>query len=636
MLQIIRDRAQGIFAWIIILLLIVPFALWGINSYFRNDSDRFVATVGGTKITLKEFNNAFQRQRAFRQRMLEGRDSSLLDDEAIKQETLDRLVDGLVLKRGAKDAGFRIGNAQLADAIRKIPQFRHDGRFDKATYERTLRSIGQSEATFEDSTRGDLLVNQMASGITETALVPTSEVDRILKLKDQQRKIGYFIVPRGGFTDTAAVTDAEVEDYYNKQLDEFSVPEKVRIDYLELSAAGLKQRIKPADDATLHQLYEERASDFVVGEERHVRHILIGVDQSAGAEADAKARQQAEDLLKHIRAGESFEELAKKYSTDPGSAADGGDLGVFGRGVMVKPFEEAAFKLAVGQVSEPVRTPFGYHLIRVDEIKPGKGKSFAEVRGQLAKDYIDRQAEEQFYDLAERLVDLTYENPDTLTVASNELGLRIKSSDFFDRQSGTGVAADAPIRNSAFSVDVLESGNNSEPIQLGENHIIVLRVKDRHPSSHRPLADVHDEIVTRLHHEAAQTQVEEAGKKMVERLRAGETPSALAAEHGVQWHAPEFIARQGSSIPGEVVDRTFTMGRPTGDDVAYTGFALTGGGYAIIALSAVRDGDLAATKEDERKAQEQALLSTYGRRASQGLLDGMKARSDVRVLKTRL
>ena len=193
-----------------------------------------------------------------------------------------------------------------------------------------------------------------------------------------------------------------------------------------------------------------------------------------------------------------------------------------------------------------------------------------------------------------------------------------------------------PIRNSAFSVDVLESGNNSEPVQLGENRIIVLRVKDRHPASHRPLADVHDEIVTRLHHEAAQTQVEEAGKKMVERLRAGETPSALAAEHGVQWHAPEFIARQGSSIPGEVVDRTFTMGRPTGDDVAYTGFALTGGGYAIIALSAVRDGDLAATKEDERKAQEQALLSTYGRRASQGLLDGMKARSDVRVLKTRL
>jgi len=499
-----------------------------------------------------------------------------------------------------------------------------------------LRSIGQSEATFEDSTRGNLLVNQMASGITETALAPASEVDRLLKLKDQQRQIGYFIVPRGGLADAAKATDAEVEDYYNKHLDEFSVPEKVRIDYLELSAANLKQKIKPADDATLHQLYEERAADFVVGEERHVRHILIGVDQSAGAEADAKAKQQAEDLLKRIRAGESFEALAKKYSTDPGSAADGGDLGVFGRGVMVKPFEDAAFKLAVGQVSEPVRTPFGYHLIRVDEIKPGKGKSFAEVRAQLAKDYIDRQAEEQFYDLAERLVDLTYENPDTLKVASNELGLKINSSDFFSRESGTGVAAEVPIRNSAFSVDVLESGNNSEPIQLGENRIVVLRVKDRRPASHRSLADVHDEIVASLHHDAAQTRVEEAGEKMVEQLRAGETPSALAAERGVQWHAPEFAARQGSSIPGEIVNHAFAMGRPTADNVAYSGFALTGGGYAIVAVSAVRDGDLSAVKEDERKAQEQSLLSAYGRRASGGLLEGLKARADVRVLKTRL
>jgi peptidyl-prolyl cis-trans isomerase D len=636
MLQIIRDRAQGIFAWIIILLLIIPFALWGINTYFHDDSDRFVATVGGTKITLREFTSAFQRQRAFRQQMLQGRDASLLDDEAIKQETLDQLVDRLVLKQGATDAGFRIGIAQLADAIRKIPQFQQDGRFDKATYERTLRSIGQSESTFEDSTRGDLLVNQMASGITETALAPASEIDRLLKLKDQQRQIGYFIVPRGGFADTATVTDAEVEDYYNKHLDEFSIPEKVRIDYLELSAADLKQKVKPADDATLHQLYEERASDFVVGEERHVRHILIGVDQSAGADADAKARAQAEDLLKRIRAGESFEKLAKKYSTDPGSAVDGGDLGVFGRGVMVKPFEDAAFKLPVGQVSEPVRSPFGYHLIRVDAIEPGKGKSFAEVRTQLAKDYIDRQAEEQFYDLAERLVDLTYENPDTLTVASNELGLKINSSDFFDRESGTGVAAEVPIRNSAFSVDVLESGNNSEPIQLGENRIVVLRVKDRRPASHRALAEVHDEIVASLRHDAAQTRVEEAGAKMVERLRAGETPSALAAEHGVQWHAPEFVARQGSSIPSEIVNRGFAMGRPTADEVAFSGFALTGGGYAIVALSAVRDGDLAAIKEEERKAQEQGLLSAYGRRAAQGLLEGMKARADVRVLKTRL
>ena len=636
MLQFIRDRAQGIFAWIIILLLIIPFALWGINTYFHDDSDRYVASVGDAKISLQEFNNAFQRQRAFRQQMLQGRDSSLLDDEAIKQETLDQLVDGLVLKQGATDAGFRIGNAQLADAIKKIPQFQQNGRFDKATYERTLRSIGQSEATFEDRTHGDLLVNQMASAITETALVPSTEVDRLLKLKDQQRKIGYFIVPRGGFADTASVTDAEIEDYYNKHLDEFSVPEQIRIDYLELSAADLKPMIKPADDATLHQLYEERASDFRVGEERHVRHILIGVDKSAGADVDAKAREKAEDLLKRIRAGESFEELAKKNSTDPGSAADGGDLGFFGRGVMVKPFEDVAFKLAIGQVSEPVRTPFGYHLIRVDEIKPGKGKPFAEVRAQLAKDYIDRQAEEQFYDLAERLVDLTYENPDTLSVAAKELDLKIRSSDFFDRESGTGVAAEAPIRNSAFSVDVLESGNNSEPIQLGENRIIVLRVKDRRPASHRPLADVHDEIVARLRHDAAQTRVEEAGKKMVERLRAGETPSALAAERGVQWHEPELVARQGSSIPAEIVDRAFTLGRPAGSDVAYTGFALAGGGYAIVALSEVRDGDLAAVKEDERKAEEQALLNAYGRRASQGLLDGLKARSDVQVLRTRL
>ncbi len=638
MMHFIREHAKGFFAWLIVILIIIPFAFWGINSYFDGGSaDSVVARVNDVEITAREFQRVYVRERARRQEMLgENADPALLNDALIKRDVIDRLVNSESVAQAAIDAGLRIGDAQLAREIIQNPQFQQDGRFDGELYARLLNSMGLTEKGFEAEVRQDMLVEQLVSGVTGSEFATERELQEVAALVDQERDIAYLTLSPGDFSGEAVPTDEEIAAYYEENKDLFSLPEQVSVEYLELSATDLMDGIEVDEDA-LRRMYEEQEANFVQAEERRASHILITAGPDADEAADQAARDKALQLLERIRSGESFEEIAKAESQDPGSAAEGGDLGFFGRGMMVKPFEEAVYGMSIGDISEPVRTRFGYHIIKLTDIKAQQGRPFEEVRPTLEQEYRELVAEDRFYDIAEQLSDLTYEIPDTLEVAAQELELEIKTSPLFSRHAGEGIASNPKVRAMAFSPDVLEAGNNSEPVTIGTNHVVVLRIKDRRSTSHKPLEDVRDEIIASLQREASAEKARALGEEIRERMTAGEDPASLAEEYQLEWREAGFVRRDDSGVPGEVLRAAFRMMPPGQDQARIEGVELVSGGYAVVALKAVRGSAVAeGNGEESGERFKNLVLRKYGAQAGNGVLESIRKRSKIEIIQENL
>ncbi len=631
MLHFIRERAKGFFAWLIFILIVIPFAFWGINSYFDGGGDVYVAKVNDAEVSSRAYQRLVVQERLFRKQVLgENADPALLDDTLIKRSVLERLINTEAVAQAAESAGFRVGNELLRSYILNNSQFQRDGRFDPQLYARILNSMGMTEQAYEAELRRDLLVEQLMGGVANTSFITAAEMDEGLRLQYQKRRIGFMVLRAANFKDDAPIPEEEIERYYNDHQERFAIPEQVRVAYLELSASDLLDQVS-VDEKVLRKLYEERRTDFMVDEERRASHILIAVDEGADEKARAAALKKAEEILARLRKGESFAKLAREYSDDPGSAKQGGDLGYFGRGVMAKPFEDKVFSMKEGEIAGPVRTRFGYHIIKLTAIRPAHGRPFEEVRDILEREYREQQAEEMYYDMADRLSDLTYESPDTLEVAAQALGLTIKTSDFFSRDQGTGIASDPKVRAAAFSQDVLEAGNNSEPITIGQNHLVVLRVQDHRPASHRPLAEVRADIEQILRLQRARDKAAAAGQSIQKRLQAGESAKALAKEAGVEWHEPGFIDRQAkAALPPAVVHTAFTLPHP-GDKPVVKGTPLASGDYAVVALYEVKDGDPSAVAEAERKRWRDQAQRNIGRMESDATLESIKQRSEIEI-----
>ncbi len=634
MLQFIRNNTKGVIAWIIVGLLIIPFALWGVNEYFAGGSgDMVVATIGDREIQSREFQSLYQRELSIRRQIAP--DTFDASDPSIRRDVLDRLINSEVMSQTAIRAGFRVSDEQLGRQIRSMREFQTDGRFDPELYDRLLRISGLSRPMFEENLRRDLMIEQLIAGVVDTAMLTGHELERWLKLSEQQRRFGYLVLAAEDYLALAEVSDEDIARHYRENIDRYEVPEQVRAEYLELSLDGLRDQVS-VDEATLRRMYDERAGAFSVGEERKVRHILLGAGDPADAEAIALALATAGELRERIAAGDSFADLAREYSEDSGSAADGGDLGFISRGTMPESFEEAVFALAEGEVGAPVQTPFGVHLVRVDTIRPGSRRSFEEVRAQLRDDYLNARADEQFFELTERLADLTFEHPDTLVVAAEDLGIEIRETAYFSREQGEGVAAGREFRAAAFSGDVFEAGNNSPLIELGPSRVVVLRVQDRRPAAHRPLEEVQAQIARTLRETRAAALAEEEGRRILEGIDQGEPPAAAASARGLEWHSEVLAARDDPSVPFDILDAAFAMPSPSGEQPRIRGAGLLGGDYAIIALHEVIDGDPQGIPADERRRNRDALAQLLQQRAGDDFLRSLRDRYEVRVFEDRL
>ncbi len=634
MLQLIRNYSKGVIAWIIVVLLIIPFALWGVNEYFTDGTgDVVVAKVGDREIQSREFQSLYQRELAIRRQASQGNfDAS---DPAIRREVLDRLINTEAMTQAAAKAGFRISDERLAQQIRSMREFQTDGRFDPALYDRLLRVSGLSRATFEENLRRDLIMEQLIIGIAESAALTDYELDRWLRLSGQQRRFGYLVLEAADYMSLVEVGDEDISRYYRENINRFEVPERVKAEYVELSLGGFRDQID-VDESTLRRLYDERSGAFSVGEERHVRHILIAVDDGADAESVNQARERAADLRRRIDGGEAFADLAREYSDDSGSAGDGGDLGFISRGMMPSSFEDAMFALAEGGVSEPVQSPFGLHIIRVDRIRPGSTRSFEEMRGQLRDEYLSARADERYFELTEQLADLTFEHPDTLATAAEELDLVIHETEYFSRDQGQGIASERDFRQAAFSSDVFEAGNNSPLLSLGQDRVLVLRIQDRQPASHRSLEEISNQLARELREQGAARMAEEEGERIIERVAQGESLAKIAVERGLVWRSEVLATRDEASLPFDILGAVFTMKKPAGDRARIEGASQLSGDYAIIALQEVIDGVPEQISGDDRRLQRDNIARLLQARDTDDLLRSLKDRLDVRIFESRL
>lgn len=632
MLQFIRDRAQGWLAWLIIGLLIIPFALWGINQYFQGGGDANVATVNGTEISLQKYQQAYQQQRN-RIRSMLGKNASadLLDSLVKPKDVINGLIENELLLQTVVDSGFRVSDQLLAQQIQSIEAFQQNGKFSKELYSQLVRNQGDSLPSFEARMHRSTLINQLRSGVVDTSIVTNKDVDQYIRLDKQKRAISYVVIPAANYLNDANVSDAQIEEYYQSHRDQYMNPEQVSINYIELSASDLAKKQADPTSEELRALYDEHKDEFGVGEERKARHILIQVKDQNNKEEVKKAEEKANDLLKRIKQGESFEKLAKEFSEDPGSASKGGDLGFFGRGTMEQSFEDAAFALKKGEVSGVIKTSFGFHIIKLEDIHPATRKTLDQVRPELVQMFHQRKAETQFQDQSETLANVAYEQPDSLVPAAEALGLTVRTSGMFSRTGGKEIAANPKVVSAAFSQDVLKKGFNSEPIEIGNNQVVVLRVKEHKEASQRGLEEVKEEIHNLLKHDMASEKAQANGKDMVSRLKKGESSETIANELKIKWNKPEPMSRNEHKIDRKIVDFAFSMARPSEGKAVTSGLKLNNGDYSVIQLLSVIDGDPSKVEASERKSVEKKLADIYSNSEFEDFVAGLKKQATITI-----
>ena len=631
MLHFIRERAQGWIAWVIVGLLIIPFALWGINEYFGTGGKLVAATVNDSEISQREFQQAFYNQRAQMQQMLGGQYNAQLFDPQIKQRVISELVDRELLLQNADAQGFRVGDQTVVATIQSIDAFRENGAFSTAQYQQQLQMQGETPNSFERRVKRLMTASQLPDGLAASVFITDAELDAAIKLEKQQRDFQYFVLKTASYADESVADDAALNDFYQQHLDRFMTEEKVRVEYVELDVAALKSDEAPSEDE-LREYYNTNKNQFSVPEERQASHILIQLEEGADEDAVNAAREKAQSLKAKIDAGESFADLAKANSDDPGSAEMGGDLGYFGRGIMEGDFEEAAFALKEGEVSEPVLTSFGFHIIKLTGIRAPESKPFADVRDEILAQFQTDAAEKQYFDLAEKLTNQAYESPDSLSDVASSLGLELKQSDFFGRRGGAGVFANPRIAAAAYSDEVLKQGFNSEPLEVDENHVVVLRMRDHQEAKQLSLNDVKAQVKQQVVQEKARQAAKAAGEKAVQQLAAGASSATLLKSLSVDWQSAGSVMRDAKDHDASIIRQAFRMKPPTSiESPEYGGVVLGTGDYAVIRLRNVLDGDRAKLEAAEREALKRRLAGEQGGNARVRLLNALQADAKIVV-----
>jgi peptidyl-prolyl cis-trans isomerase D len=624
MLQAIRDKAQGWIAWAIVILISVPFALWGIQEYLGVGAEPVAAKVNGNEILERDLD---RRARDFRENLRltlgEAYRPDLITEDELRAQVLGRMIDERVLLEASSDWGMRASDAMVRGYIAGIPAFQQDGRFSQGLYESALRNRGMSPQMFESSVRQEIVLDQFRQAVRTSAYVVESELEEAARLEFQTRDIAYLLVPGADFRVEGEPPEAELEAYYREHSGAYRVPEMVSLQYLLLDVAELADKVPVTDDAIANH-FEQHTLEFRAPEQRRVRHILVALPAGADAEAEAEALAEAQTLRQRLAAGEDFAALAAEASDDPGSAQLGGDLGWIEPGMMVEPFEEAAYELEPGKVSEPVRSQFGFHLIEVTDVKGGSDVEFADVRDEVEAAYRRLEAENQFYDFAERLADLSFENPGSLAPAAEALGLDVRQTEPFAENDPPELFASPKALAAAFGEEVLERGNNSPLIELGPDRVLVMRLLEHRPERVRDLAEVRAEVVEAYRTAQASAAAEAAGKELQAAVATGTTLEAASAEHGWQVERVEKLRRNDPRVPASLTATAFSL--VGAEPVA--GVAV-GGDYAVLEVLEVEDGRLAELSDNERALLRNRLRNSRQTGEYDALLAALREAADI-------
>ena len=638
MLQAIRDRATGWIAWVIVGLLIIPFALWGVNEYLGGGGVPEVATINETVIT---------RDILARQVDLRLRDNRQRPEGAafvqFQRAVLESMIREELLVQAARDAGMRISDEQLASVVRNIESFQVDGKFDKEQFKLVLRDNGYSIAGFEQEQRRDMLVRQFVQSVQNSEFSVAGQIDMMSRLQGRKIDLAYATISAESYRQKLQSDEASIQAYFDVHRDEFVKPAQLRVDYIKLDIRDIEAQIHP-DEQALRSLYEEVKDTLGMNEQRRVAHILVSVDTP---DADQVALTKITKIRSELDAGADFPELAKKYSDDSGSAAQGGDLGAIEKGVLDPAFEDAAMALEQGEVSQPVRSQFGYHLIKLTELKSGDIKTFEQARDELEARYKLEEAEKIYYERFEQLQDLAYENPESLDVAASTLGLKIEQSGFFDQRGGDGVARFPQVVKAAFSEDVLAAGDlkrasNSGLIELPQEDsqrpvtIIVVHVAEYVADRPLELEEARDTISKQLESIAVNDAMTALADELLVKIKSGSELKQLAEENKLVYKTSKLVARSDPAVDKAILDAAFRLGRPSEDRHLESKTFTTKGDLAVFSILAVEDGDAAAQPEAMRGFMKQVIQAAQADDNLRNLVVSLRRSAEVQVFESRL
>ncbi|MCF5142707.1 peptidylprolyl isomerase [Pseudomonas sp. PA-6-1D] len=601
MLQNIRDNSQGWIAKTIIGIIVALMAFTGIEAIFQasGNNKQDVAKVNGEEITQTELGQAVDMQRRqLMQQLGKDFDASLLDEKLLREAALKGLIDRKLLLQGAADSKFGFSEAALDQVILQTPEFQVDGKFSAERFDQVIRQLGYTRMQFRQMLTQEMLIGQVRAGIAGSGFVTDAEVLAFARLEKQTRDFATVNIK----TDPAAVklTDDEVKAYYDKHAKEFMTPDQVVIDYLELKKSSFFDQVTVKDEE-LQAAYQKETANLA--EQRRAAHILIEVNDKT---TDAQAKAKIEDIQARLAKGEKFEALAKEFSQDPGSANNGGDLGFAGPGVYDPDFETALYALNKDQVSAPVRTTFGWHLIKLLGVEAPEVPSFASLKDKLTRELKTQQVEQRYVEATKQLEDAAFEASDLAQPAS-DLKLTVHTSAPFGREGGEGVAANRAVVTAAFSPEVLDEGANSSAIELDPETIIVLRAKEHLKPAQLPLESVSAAIRTQMTKERAIAAAKTHADELIASLRDGKTPLNQLID-GQAWKVTEAATRNAEAIEPAVLQALFRMPKPAAKDKpTFTTVTLADGSLVIVRLNGVNE---AAAPTDEEKAQYRRFLAS--------------------------
>lgn len=636
MLQSLREKTQGWPAKVIFVVLIFVFSFFGIESYFQSHADTYVAKVGKHEISQQDFQNRLNNlRRQMAQQQGSRFDPGELEKPAVKRRVLDGMIDQTLLQQATDTLGLAVSTQQLRSEIAGYPAFQVDGKFSADAYRAVLASQGMSPQRFQDEVRSELQVQLLPDAISQSQVITDAEIDQYLKLSTQTRDVRYAVLPRPAAPADTTVSDKAVSDYYQSHKRQFMTPEQVSLNYIELNAADMAVGKAPTEDA-LRALYAKEKSKYVQPEQREVSHILLKLPAHA-TEAQKQAVLAKARKIDAQATPKNFAKLARQYSDDLGSKAGGGDLGWIEKGVTNKSFDDTLFSMSKGQISKPVLAPEGYHIIYLRDVRAGQAKPFDEVKSQLAEEAEKEQRNRAYSDLASKLTDAIYQDPSSLEPVAKRLGLKIQHTGLFGRSgAASGIGANPKVVKAAFSDSVLAQGDTSDPVSLGDQHIVVIHVDQHQAAKPKPLQLVAAQIRATILDQRVQAQASKHADALYAELEKQASLDKVLAGSKAEVKTLKGASRGQQGLPPVLLQKVFSMPHPGKGKPSYATVDLGAGRFALVALDAVHPGDLSKVGKTERNLLRTQMQRAIGAEATQEYIDALRRRSEVKVVASRL
>ena len=626
MLERIREGSQGPWAMAIIALIVLSFVFAGVSSYVSSSGSSAAAEVNGEPISQQDVERAYQAQRARLEAQFGEGISALFSDENylrdFRMNVLDRLIADTLIEQKAKELGMRVSDKQIRDAITAMPEFQTEGSFDNERYLMLLRQNGFQPSDFRDYMRQQMTREQLSRAVQASDFSLPEEVSLAHRLQGQTRNADYLIVDSAPFAASVELSDEEVQAFYDENISRFDTQEKVNLAYVTLAVEDLKADVSVSEEE-IEQEYQDNIALYKTTEERRVSHILIEFGDDKGA-----AKEKAESLLAEVDQGADFADLAEANSADTFSAENGGDLDFITAGMMDPSFDEAAFAISnVGETSEVIETEFGYHIIKLTDMKPVETTPLAEVRDEIEAQLLTDKATDEFFALQSEMANLAFEVPDTLEDVAGAVNGKIKETGLVTA-SAVPAALNVPaVTSKMFDPDFIAEGLNSDVIELSNDEVVVIRVIGHEPQRTQALDEVRTQILAQLRARKAQEAAAEWADNVVEQVQAGESPELTIGDVTLEWQSKEAIARNSTELPRNLVDTVFTLSTEEGNNLEVA--KLGSGDVGVVRLTAVNMPE--ALGEEELDSLNQQLMTNYSQANYQSFVDSLRSAADVTV-----